>query len=358
MRIVAFTLISVYVLSTVSGKASWEKGGQDYEKLTAAQKETQLWEQITANQTPNNWFCNLQLIGLFTESMFITLKRVGDTFEDEFFGVRNKFIHTVGNTATVKWTPVTNSEGYTGIFNSGADHGIIRLSAAIQPDFSRKNANDAFGNFIPGFGLKLLRNGVPSGNLVAMFSVDGTQSWNFFKKEFSNHIPEPISTAQKILARKFATATPFIQYVGLSDIATYDQLGTKTTSPKFPFQLFFVPELRNNYPDDFIEGYQEQLEKIPANTLLYKVYALQNPNSPRVYIADLTITSVLSKSFFGDRYLFFKHQDMTQDLVLRSDLQTHVQIGSSKSRCPVSQIREVTSDLFSQAVDFVFKGQI
>ena len=39
-------------------------------------------------------------------------------------------------------------------------------------------------------GLKFLRDGVDSANLVAMYSVDGQESWNFFKNDFSNHIPE------------------------------------------------------------------------------------------------------------------------------------------------------------------------
>lgn len=39
--------------------------------------------------------------------------------------------------------------------------------------------------------------------MVAMFSVDGQRSWNFFKNDFTNHIPAAENTAQKILAKKF-----------------------------------------------------------------------------------------------------------------------------------------------------------
>ena len=62
--------------------------------------------------------------------MLPSLKWVGDTFENGLMGPRNKYIHTVGNTALVKYTVVHNNEGYTGIFASGSDHGLIRLSAA------------------------------------------------------------------------------------------------------------------------------------------------------------------------------------------------------------------------------------
>ena len=43
--------------------------------------------------------------------------------------------------------------------------------------------------------------------------------------DFSNHIPEPIGLPQKILAKKFATATPLVNYVGLSDFGKYGQDG-------------------------------------------------------------------------------------------------------------------------------------
>ena len=57
----------------------------------------------------------------------------GDTFEDGIFGPRNKYIHSVGSVAKIKFVPAVNEEGYTGIFE-GADHGYIRLSAAKEPD--------------------------------------------------------------------------------------------------------------------------------------------------------------------------------------------------------------------------------
>ena len=58
-----------------------------------------------------------------------------------------------------------------------------RLSLALEPDTEKLNT-------APGMGLKFLRDGVDSANLVAMYSVDGQESWNFFKNDFSNHIPE------------------------------------------------------------------------------------------------------------------------------------------------------------------------
>lgn len=80
-------------------------------------------------------------LGIFLESLKPTLEFHGDTFENKFFGMRKKFIHTVGNTGTFKYTVVPNNEGYTGIFESGADHGIVRISSAIKPNFSKTQAD-------------------------------------------------------------------------------------------------------------------------------------------------------------------------------------------------------------------------
>ena len=68
-------------------------------------------------------------------------------------------------------------------------------------------------------GLKFLRDGMDSASLVAMYSVDGQPSWNFFLNDFSNHIPDITSLSLKVVGEKFSTASDFIQSVGLSDWA-------------------------------------------------------------------------------------------------------------------------------------------
>lgn len=53
------------------------------------------------------------------------------------------------------------------------------------------SAADPNLQFVPGFGLKFLRDTISSANLVAMYSVDGTpDNWNFFGTTFCNHIAE------------------------------------------------------------------------------------------------------------------------------------------------------------------------
>jgi len=54
-------------------------------------------------------------------------------------------------------------------------------------------------------GLKFLRDNVDSANLVAMYSVDGQDTFNFFANDFKNHIPNSTSIATYTLAAHFSS---------------------------------------------------------------------------------------------------------------------------------------------------------
>ena len=185
MRILSFTL-AIIASSTMA--ADWEKWGPYYEAKTASDKSQELWAEITSNTQSLRWFTSTEFAGLFIESMDPTMHWVGDTFQNGWTGPRNKYIHTVGSSATFKFVPSAENT-FTGVFE-GTDHGIIRFSVGGQPDFTKTTAEGAGnGNFAPGVGVKFLRDGIPSGNMVAMYSTAGQPSWNFFEFDFTNHIP-------------------------------------------------------------------------------------------------------------------------------------------------------------------------
>ena len=126
--------------------------------------------------------------------MLTKILRINRTMWMNNFISPAKVIHTVGVVGRVEWRDLGGHD-YSGIFK-GAQHGLARwvsvssttsasfprLSLALEPDTSKLNT-------APGMGLKFLRDGMDSANLVAMYSVDGQESWNFFKNDFSNHIP-------------------------------------------------------------------------------------------------------------------------------------------------------------------------
>ena len=46
------------------------------------------------------------------------------------------------------------------------------------------------------------------------------------------------------------------------------------------------------------------------------------------------MTSQPTKSYFGDKYLFFKHQDMVEDLKIKPEWTSSVKVASANEGCP------------------------
>ena len=65
---------------------------------------------------------------------------------------------------------------------TGADYGLLRFSSASEPS---KYGLSGLG---PGFGLKFLKDGVDSSNLVAAKFGGSSDSWDYFANDFSNWI--------------------------------------------------------------------------------------------------------------------------------------------------------------------------
>jgi len=124
-------------------------------------------------------------------------------------------------------------------------------------------------------GLKFLRDGIQSVNLVAMYDLEGQPgNWNFFAHDFTNHIGPPKSTKTKLLCKKFATLTKQIQQVGLSDMSGKDQKGKTATKNIIPFSLRFEPHptVKNLFPKELQHNnpmsYTDQLASVKADSIL------------------------------------------------------------------------------------------
>ena len=156
----------------------WSK---EYLAKSAEDKQTELWNQVIADTSSGSFPSALELPGIFVESMEPTFTGKGDAMPPgQLYGNRRKYIHSVGTVGKVKF--VAKSNQYSGIFN-GADKGLIRLSSAAAPTADSKSP------LAPGMGLKFLRDGIDSANLVSMWSVAGQPNdWNFFSNTFFNHI--------------------------------------------------------------------------------------------------------------------------------------------------------------------------
>jgi len=261
---------------------------------------------------------------LFIEDMNLSFDTVADDLPYQFIipQRRPKLVHSVGVIAPAIWTPVANSLGYTGIFSSGCSDLFVRLSVARSPDPSTNSS------YTPGLAVKCLRDGVPAGDIFAMFSLQGQVSWNFFKNDLTNHVPDLSSSAPFILQELrgvFAKASNWPVMLGLSDLAEYDSQGNNVTNPTFPFRLVFHPTtaLHLAFPD----APQTPFQDVLANGLqnpgdMYYVYAVVNPGDSTdqfVQIGTITTTGPGSTSNFGDTFMFFEHTRMENDLMYRPD---------------------------------------
>ena len=88
---------------------------------------------------------------------------------------RMKMTHSRGVTLKVAFKSCVD-HGYTGIFK-GAKNGIMRFSETTRTDPAKAMS-------APGFGIKFLRDGMDSANTVAMVSLDGQPSFNYFKNRY------------------------------------------------------------------------------------------------------------------------------------------------------------------------------
>lgn len=166
-----------------------------------------------------------------------------------------------------------------------------------------------------------------SANLVAMYSVNGQPGeWNFFEHDFTNHIPPLYGAGIQALAKKFSSHTDFIQEVGLSEFANFQEDGTED-GPIFPFKIVFEPapdiakKYSNTKPNNAMD-YITQLTNIPANSTLYNIYGYTAPiqyGGDKLLIGSLVLDGSMVTSRFGDQQLYFRHQDMAEDLVIRKE---------------------------------------
>jgi len=332
-------LLSMF-LAMFQTSLAWQEVSSDaYLTLSAAEKNEIIFANCLEDTTSADWFSLLEMPGIFIESMCPTLRTKGDgmPYEDGliFYGWRKKYIHTVGTVGQVEWKNL-GDHPYTGIFE-GASQGIVRFSLAKEPSTSSRAT-------APGMGLKFLRDGMDSANLVAMYSVDGQDSWNFFKHDFTNHIG-PGGLELVPLEIKFSEATNYISEVALSDFGQHGESGTQVADPRFPFMLRFRPTGEFMFSDEYVRPFTEDLTSIPMGSTLYEVWALDQPTElggVETHIADLVLTSDMITSLWGDSSLFFRHQDMAEDVAIYPEWEEYLdKFGiEGPSGCPVQKMMQ------------------
>ena len=302
-----YKLLSVLILPIIFIQSDDDFSSFKYQSTSSKDKMNKIWGKLSENQTPYGWYSQFTLGQIFLYDM----SKSFTTYSDSMIEGRKKLIHSVGVVGKVEFESVPSP--YTGIFK-GCKNVILRLSAAKEPDTTKTTPEGAESNFTPGFGIKFLRDSMPSANLVAMFSVDGQPSWNFFKNDFSNHVPAPDGLDVKLLAVKFGTAQKEIGTIGLKTLAQYDEMG-KANEAHFPFKLIFRPrkEIKSRFSDSYVNNFVDQLKTIEVNTPLYDVLAVPTLGEKTIKVGTLVTKTKFITSNWGDKSLFFQHNFIEDD---------------------------------------------
>ena len=150
--------------------------------------------------------------------------------------------------------------------------------------------------------------------------------FDFFKYNFSNHISPAKAFKIKVLEKKFRQASQCPGHVGISDMATWAQNGSKVAVPKFPFKLFMVPSAEVRGPDTpkDVDDLMREFQSFQIGTKIMTVYACAKGNGDAendptagglekacgepFKMGDIVTTTECTTSAYGDKKFFFRHQ--------------------------------------------------
>merc|ERR1712020_408212 len=176
---------------------------------TWSKKQEQMWAKINADNS----------LGPPPDVKKIMFESIQTSFDDEWDHTpagRTKYIHPNG--AVCPFVVDIKDSPFTGLFQDGQTHGLIRLGSATSVD-------DKKSGVTPGGGVKFFRTGRSSGNFVILNQL------------------QPI-------ANKFCQAQDCVTKVGLSDVCRYDQEGNEVQDIVFPYKVTFMPTGAVNFREE------------------------------------------------------------------------------------------------------------
>lgn len=177
--------------------------------------------------------------------MNLTYDSVTDTMPHN----RLKKTHPVGLTSKIEFIAKDDTP-YTGMFR-GSKHGVMRISDTTA-------SSPVVGKTAPGFGVKLLRDGMYSANLITMFSFDGQKSMNFFKNRWVTILREfQNQCARETIGKHLATVTDHVGATSVMDIADFDEYGRREYEPHWPFQVEVEPYDVYGWTDEYQNDFQD-----------------------------------------------------------------------------------------------------
>jgi hypothetical protein len=302
----------VYAHKTVitQTQANTTLSSDDYQRQTALQKQAKLWQELVKGKYQVLPATNSQ--GVTGGQGLEPLKNLCKLFDkgymketfDKASDVRpphNKLFHPFGSVATVSFEPEGQADAFlTGMFNSPSV-GIARLSLA---------ASDSPDQYSPGIALKLFVDGKPSVNIMAIPSLSGQKSRDFFERTPTTRFPAPKGfipeAVSGLIARKAEVKKA--NELGVQHFAEVTPTGKQVLYPSIPYVLEFRPK-GVHFDKASQNDFREDLATIPVGTVIYEVWGKMNndPDEAPFKIGNIKTSSPFVASKFGDQELNFQH---------------------------------------------------
>lgn len=321
MRILVYSIFLVVSIGLIVGCSSIQPSppakimDASTHSSTACQKADSMWNDkiiptmygdLPALTAPGV----LDLIALARTSF--TIRSLTNDSDELDVGHR-KLVHAWGAEARFRFVSSKSARGYTGIYESGSDCVIGRLSMATKPT---KTVT------VPALALKFFISGHKSKNLQIMNSTSGQKSHNFFEMPFSNIIPPPDSFAKRLIQKIFRKAAvafgakdPDPTHLTVEHLAEIQVDGTAVATPKSPYRLIFKPTMAASdlMKDATVDSdFRTNLARYPFGQVMYDVYALDIGESAddlpaSNIVGQLIPTTKIVASSYGDEKLNFQH---------------------------------------------------
>ncbi len=283
----------------------------NYQSLSAQQKLELLWGRIQSSEYPENelpqWGMPGFLWTALTNGLFSKtfLTKTLMTVSDEIPDGRKRLIHTYGTMSKVSFE-ARSGHPFTGIFESGAPCGLMRVSLTLPAK-----------SFTPGFGVKFLVDGQPSRNIPVIQYMNGQhEDHNVFRRTGSNevtpHQSKPLflllMLALKRTIRPLKPHTLSWHSIPLDAMSAVRCDGTPVKSPVVPRFVNFLPTpdaqlSRSSQPD-----YRLKLKSvIKPGMKLYEVVAAASEDATPVHVGTIRCEGEFVASVYGDKTIFFQH---------------------------------------------------
>jgi hypothetical protein len=321
MRIPVYSIVLVFSVGLIVGCSSIQPSppakimDASTHSFTACQNADSMWNDkiiptiygdLPALTTPGV----LDLVTL-AQTGFTIRSLTNDS--DELDVGHRKLVHAWGAEARFRFVSSKSARGYTGIYESGSDCVIGRLSMATKPTKTTT---------VPALALKFFISGHTSVNLQLMNSTSGQKSHNFFEMPFSNIIPPPDSFAKRLVQKIFRKAAvafgakdPDPTHLTVEHLAKIQVDGTAVVTPKAPHRLIFKPTMSASalMKDATVDSdFRTNLARYPVGQVMYDVYALDEGESAddlpaSNIVGQLIPTTRIVASSYGDEKLNFQH---------------------------------------------------